>query len=216
MTDIQETPSPLVLVRHGQTDWNVAGRLQGQVDIPLNDTGRAQALAAAQSLEGQQWDRVVTSPAGRANETGRIIAAHLGLDEPSTDAGLLERAYGELEGVVDRELSVETSRVLHSGHGEDPRALEEAGYRLGLLPGVEPAHATGERGAAALRGIVARYPGERIIVVSHGTLIRFTLDELENWERFASSPRNAEVISLTPTQWASLTGERDAAASARA
>jgi len=216
VTENQETPSPLVFVRHGQTDWNAAGRLQGQVDIPLNDTGREQALVTARALEGTRWDRVVTSPAVRANETGRIIAAHLGLPEPTTDAGLLERAYGDLEGVVDRELPVETARVLHPGYDADPAPLEEVGYRLGLLPGVERSHATGERGAAALRRIVAAHPGERIIVVSHGTLIRLTLDELDRWERFTGSPRNAEAIELSAVQWRNLVASTGAEAGANA
>ena len=194
----------MVLVRHGQTDWNAAGRLQGQVDIPLNPTGREQAREAAQALRGQQWDRVVASPLGRAYETGAIIAAELGLPEPTTDAGLIERAYGELEGAVDAELPAETRRVLHPGHGGDPAPIEAAGYRLGLLPGVERSRETGERGAEALRRIEAEYPGERIIIVAHGTIIRLTLDALDDWERFHPSPRNAEATPLDAAQWASV------------
>lgn len=203
-----EPSSPLVLVRHGQTDWNAAGRLQGQVDIPLNATGKQQALDAARSLEAGQlesghWDRVVASPLGRAFETASIIAAHLGLPVPTTEADLVERAYGELEGAVDAELPAETRRVLHPGHDADPAPIEAVGYELGLLPGVEPSRATGERGLQAVRRIVAKYPGERLIVVAHGTIIRLTLDALDHWARFHPSPRNAEALHLSAAQWAS-------------
>ncbi|RII41071.1 histidine phosphatase family protein [Galactobacter valiniphilus] len=198
--------SPLAFVRHGQTDWNAAGRLQGQVDIPLNDTGREQAREAAVQFEGGGWDAVVASPLGRALETATIIAEHLGLPAPETDEGLIERGYGELEGAVDAELPAETRRVLHPGHDGDPGPIEAVGYRLGLLPGVEHSRETGERGLAAVRRIVAAHPGERVIVVAHGTIIRLTLDALDDWQRFHSSPRNAEIIELDAAQWTSASG----------
>lgn len=196
----------MVLIRHGQTDWNKAGRLQGQVDIPLNETGKEQAQLAARSLEGQGFTRVVTSPLGRAFETGSIIAAHLGLPVPTTDPGLVERAYGELEGAVDADLPEQTRHVLHPGHGADPTPVEEEGYRLGLLPGVERSRATGERGLEALRRVHGMYPEDRIIVVAHGTLIRLALDSLDQWQRFHPSPANAEATGLDDAQWAFLTG----------
>lgn len=195
----------MVLVRHGQTDWNKAGRLQGQVDIPLNGTGREQAAVAARALEDQGFTRVVTSPLGRALETGSIIAAHLGLPEPTTDSGLVERAYGELEGAVDAELPEQTRRLLHPGHVSDPAPIEDEGYRLGLLPGVERSRATGDRGLEALRRIYAEYPQDRVIVVAHGTLIRLALDALDQWKRFHPSPANAEVRGVNAAQWAFLT-----------
>lgn len=197
--------SGMVLVRHGQTDWNKAGKLQGQVDIPLNATGREQAAAAAEGLRGGGWTRVVTSPLGRALETGSIIARALGLPEPTTHEGLLERAYGDLEGVRDVDLPQDVSRVLHPGHDVDPGPVEEEGYRNGWLPGVERSHATAERGVQTLRALAREYPQDRTIVVSHGTIIRLALDAIDDWKHFHDGPGNAEASELSAEQWAALT-----------
>lgn len=75
---------PLItLVRHGQTDWNLDRRIQGSTDIPLNDTGRADALAAAELLGTATHHAIYASPLIRAHETARIIAARLGLTAPA-------------------------------------------------------------------------------------------------------------------------------------
>jgi probable phosphoglycerate mutase len=100
-------PQPsLIYVRHGQTDWNAELRFQGQKDIPLNDTGRAQARANGERLaalvaEPARYD-FVTSPLSRTRETMEIIRAAMGLD-PSAyriDARLIEASYGLLEGTT--------------------------------------------------------------------------------------------------------------------
>ncbi|NLD95435.1 MAG: histidine phosphatase family protein, partial [Fibrobacter sp.] len=93
----------LGFVRHGQTQWNLEGRLQGSSDIPLNQTGRAQAAAAVQVLGTGRWDAIVSSPLSRARETAQIIADGLGLElGPAYDL-LVERDYGQGEGVVESE-----------------------------------------------------------------------------------------------------------------
>lgn len=102
-------PMPIVLIRHGQTDWNIDRRLQGATDIPLNDTGRGQALEAAHNLrtfaedrgESFTWDAVVTSPLSRAVETGQIIADALSLEIGGVYAGLAERSFRSLEGALN-------------------------------------------------------------------------------------------------------------------
>ncbi|TPX05042.1 histidine phosphatase family protein, partial [Schumannella luteola] len=94
----------LAFVRHGQTDWNREGRLQGSSDIPLNDTGREQALAAERMLAEWTWDAVVSSPLARARETARIVADGLGLPLGPAYPELVERDYGPLEGLPDTEV----------------------------------------------------------------------------------------------------------------
>jgi len=92
----------LLLVRHGETDWNAARRIQGSTDIPLNDTGRAQARETAETLVAQFSGRhplVVSSDLSRARETAEIIAAALEVDAPRLYPQLRERAYGIAEGL---------------------------------------------------------------------------------------------------------------------
>ncbi|WP_227497242.1 histidine phosphatase family protein [Planctomonas psychrotolerans] len=121
----------LALVRHGRTAWNAAGRIQGRTDIALDEIGRGQADAAGRLLAGGGWSAVVSSPLVRAHDTARIIAAtaHAPLLDP-VDA-LLERDYGEAEGVSvtdaherwpDRDYPRSESTTVLSSRSE--RALE--------------------------------------------------------------------------------------------
>jgi len=169
----------LVMMRHGQTDWNAEGRLQGQVDIPLNATGRQQARDAiaeihALGLEAGGWDMVVSSPLGRAVETARIIADGLALPIGETDAGLLERSFGTAEGVEAWGLSDEE--------------------KAELFVVAEPEDAVAARGIDALRRIAQLYPGLNVLIVAHGTLIRLTADALTG----AECPRldNCETVEI--------------------
>lgn len=92
----------LLLVRHGETDWNAARRIQGSTDIPLNDTGRAQARETAATLAERYaglHPLVVSSDLSRARETAEIIADALGADAPRLYPQLRERSYGVAEGL---------------------------------------------------------------------------------------------------------------------
>ncbi|WP_421084379.1 histidine phosphatase family protein [Rothia nasimurium] len=149
--------SSIMLIRHGQTDWNKARLMQGSSDIPLNDTGRAQAHATAAALRaaGHEYDVVVSSPLSRAKETADIIAAAYGLTVHTTYDDLIERGYGEAEGL---DIS------------EEARRAPDAFYA-----GVESERSVYLRGIKVLRQIARDYPGQRVIVVSHGSLIRRAL-----------------------------------------
>jgi broad specificity phosphatase PhoE len=91
------------LARHGETDWNVAGRWQGNTDIPLNDTGREQARALAGVLQTRGLRSVVASDLSRAHETARIVATALGIEVAYVDANLRERRFGIFEGLTRAE-----------------------------------------------------------------------------------------------------------------
>ena len=91
------SPVPFTFLRHGETDWNVQGRSQGRVDIPLNARGVSQAQAAASHMAGHGIRSIVASTLGRAQQTASLVAAVLGLDFTS-DAGLQEASFGVQEG----------------------------------------------------------------------------------------------------------------------
>ncbi|PTL73915.1 histidine phosphatase family protein [Rathayibacter caricis DSM 15933] len=152
----------LTLVRHGQTDWNAARRIQGASDIPLNDTGRSQARAAARILGEREWDAVVASPLQRAYQTGAVIARGLGLDEPLVVPGLAERAYGEAEGMT----------------GDDLRALFPGGIEGERIPGCETRAEVVARATEALLEVAERFPDQRVIVATHGAVIGSLLRSL--------------------------------------
>ncbi len=92
-------------IRHGRTEWNALGKIQGQTDIPLNEEGIRQARALAERLaaDGMHWDGVVSSHLSRARETARIIAEKLEIPLLEPDERLQERYFGEIEGTTEQE-----------------------------------------------------------------------------------------------------------------
>lgn len=144
----------LYLVRHGETDWNRERRLQGRTDVPLNARGRAQAAAAAHALHGRSVGAVTTSPLARAAETGRIVAAVLGVALAGTDDRLVERSYGAKEGLRPDEV-----------------ALRFPAGRS--VPGLEDVDAVRRRVLPALDAVVAAASGRTAVVVTtHGAVVR--------------------------------------------
>lgn len=168
----------LLLIRHGQTDWNKAGKMQGQVDIPLNDTGRQQAHETGQKLkeQGFSFDVLVSSTFSRAYETAQLAGRHLGLEVAKTYPDLIERAYGEAEGV---QLTHAQSRTVAQDFG-----------------GVESERDLFVRTVGALRQVVSDFPGQRVIVVSHGSVIRRALSAAQGYEWVESVP-NATPLEIS-------------------
>jgi len=168
----------LYLVRHGETDWNAARRIQGSTDIPLNDTGRAQAAATASLLARRRFDAVVASPLSRAFETGAIVADRLGLDAPSTYAGLAERSYGEAEGLTDAEVQ---ERYPHDD-----------------VPGRESRSALLARVTETLGEIAVRFDAGTVVVATHGAVIRSVVNAASpgTADRHSTPIRNCSVHSF--------------------
>src|SRR5919205_4262120 len=104
----------LLLVRHGETDWNADGRLQGQTDRPLSDFGRRQARQLAQELVDEELEAIYASDLARARETAEIIGERLGL-AVVLDADLREKDWGTWEGLN----SVERDRVEFAGESTE-------------------------------------------------------------------------------------------------
>ncbi len=149
----------LTLVRHGETDWNSGGRIQGSTDIPLNDTGRVQARELAGTLATEYAGRdvvIVSSDLSRAAETADILADALGTTVSLRMPGLQERSYGDAEG-MDAPTFYKTYGPWHAAD----------------VPGAETWPVVRERARAALAEAVASAPeGADVIAVAHGALIR--------------------------------------------
>jgi probable phosphoglycerate mutase len=150
----------LYLVRHGETDWNRARRVQGSTDIPLNDTGRGQARMTGRLLATEHWDVVVASPLSRAFETASIIAEEIGLAEPTPNPQLVERSYGAAEGLDHDEIDARFP-------GNTP------------VPGRETRDEVTARVLPALMALVEEHHGKSIVVVSHGGVIRSVLNAVD-------------------------------------
>lgn len=152
----------LFLFRHGETDWNRAGRLQGHTDTPLNATGLAQARALAESLRPHRLDAVVSSDLQRARHTAQIVAEALAVPlfiEP----GLRETNVGAAEGLLWADAKI------RFGEGLTERWYSEGDV---AFPGGETGTATRMRGLAALRRFTASNPHRRIGVSTHGAMVR--------------------------------------------
>lgn len=149
----------ICVTRHGETDWNITGVLQGWIDVPLNENGRRQASEMAERFKDCGFARVWTSPLSRASETAEIVADVLGLPAPLRSDGLKERSFGLIQGMTKRDLS-----ILHPGLHADIVRRDPACH---FDEGESPDHFA-DRIIAALHEIAGRHPGERLLVVTHG------------------------------------------------
>ena len=152
----------VLLVRHGQSEWNAVGRWQGQADPPLSDVGQAQARAAASSLGA--LDAIFASDLQRATETAAIIAAELGVGPVVVDPDLRERDAGEWSGLTRTEIDERYPGYLDSSPSFAAGALRRP-------PGWEPDDSVLERALRALARIGEAVDGGDVLAVTHGGLI---------------------------------------------
>ena len=180
------TNTHIGLFRHGQTDWNINFLLQGVTDIPMNSTGIAQVKTAARALRRDDWDLVLTSPLGRARETAEIIAEQLGFDDIHQHELLVERSFGEAEGLAYDQWKLKYSN------------LDE-------IPGGESKSELTARSELLLQTFARTHPGKRILAISHGALIRTVLaissdNELpREGERLGNASLN--IVSHQKSSW---------------
>jgi len=156
----------IYLSRHGETDWNAEGRWQGHTDKPLNDNGRGQARALAETLRGTGLAGVVTSDLLRARETAEIVAAALGLPIDYVDPDLRERTIGVFEG-----LTREECERLHPGHWAAWIERREP------PPGAEGHASLGARVTGAIARAAERIKRSDLplLLVTHGGAMRAAL-----------------------------------------
>jgi broad specificity phosphatase PhoE len=161
-------------MRHGQSEMNAQRRVQGWIDSPLNDVGRAQALLLAQRLRCEAPVILYSSPLSRARETAEIIAAQL--DVPvGVDERLKERGVGVIAGMNNEEIEARFPDWVAQWRvtgGDTPP------------PGSEPRKGFWGRVAGVFAEIVARHPNDVVAVVSHGGTIGTYLSQLVGLEDF--------------------------------
>jgi probable phosphoglycerate mutase len=168
----------LTLIRHGQTDWNLARRIQGSTDIPLSETGREDARSAAERLASSTHHAVYTSPLLRAKETADIIADRLGLEVVGVVPDIREREFGDGEGMLVEDYI----STYGDWHAE--------------VPGAESLEQVGERAISALHAIAREArrrsapQAESVLVVAHGGVIRAVIDHVSG----GTLPRDGEVL----------------------
>jgi glucosyl-3-phosphoglycerate phosphatase len=180
----------LILLRHGQTAWNAARRVQGQLEAELDDTGHAQAASAAVAVAALRPAALWSSDSVRARQTAAYVAKETSLD-PTYDPRLREYFLAERQGITHEEYAV--------------LAPEEfAAFRLGdfdVVPGGETAAIVSARVVAALEELLASIrPGELAVAVSHGAAIRDAVPVLLGWP----VTRRAALHGLDNCGWVEL------------
>ena len=148
----------ILLVRHGETDWNLTRRLQGHSDRPLNETGREQARGLVAELADEELEAVYSSDLLRAQETARIAAEARGLNVTALPE-LRERHFGSWEGLTDEEIHERFPEEVADGVLGDGESRDELDRRI----------------LRALSRIADEHPDATVLVVSHGGPLRSVL-----------------------------------------
>lgn len=151
----------VMLIRHAETPWNRERRMQGHIDTPLSEAGRAQAAALGQRLAGARFDALYSSDLARARETAGAIAQHTGSGIVA-DARLRERSFGIFEGLTYAEMAVQHPEDFARFDSRDPDYV---------MPGGESARTFWGRCLACLAEIGERHAGREVVVVTHGLVL---------------------------------------------
>lgn len=154
-------PTRVLAIRHGETAWNVDSRIQGQLDIPLNDKGRWQARRMAAALADEPLEAIYASDLARAFETAEALAAATGVAVRG-EPGLRERAFGHFEGQTFAEIEQRWPELSLRWRRREPDFGPVGGETL---------QAFFDRVAATARRLVAGHPGGTIALVAHGGVL---------------------------------------------
>ena len=151
----------LIVVRHGETEWNRERRMQGTTDTRLSDLGRVQASALGRHLRDHAFTALYSSDLSRARDTARAISEHTGR-KMMIDPRLQERRFGIFEGLLAAEIKTRYPEEHARFASRDPD------YQV---PGGESASAFTARCLGCLAEIAGRHPGEEVVVVTHGLVL---------------------------------------------
>ncbi len=171
----------LCMVRHGETAWNTEGRIQGQLDIALNDTGLAQARALAAVLAAERFDAIYASDLARVRQTAEPAARRLGL-EVRLDAALRERHYGMFETLTYVEARERFPEHYARFRDKDPQFDFVSGESL---------KGFADRSLACVAALVARHAGKHLLVFTHGGVLEMVYRHATG--RGLSTPRDFEI-----------------------
>ena len=198
-------PTRIIAIRHGETTWNVDARIQGHLDVPLNDTGRRQAALLAQALADEPIAAIYASDLSRAWETAQCLARALEVDVTS-EKGLRERCFGDFEGKTFAEIEVLLPEQAMRWRKRDPEFAPSGGESLLNLRG---------RVIEAAERLAAEHPGELIALVGHGGVMdvlyreatRLDLQAPRTWalgnaaiNRLLWSPQGFSLVGWADTQ----------------
>jgi broad specificity phosphatase PhoE len=162
-----------LFLRHGATDWNHTGRIQGQIqNVPLNEAGIKQSENAALLLSSEPLDLIVSSTLDRAAATARIIANKIGLPIVM-DKRLVERNWGVAEGLTHEELKAADAETFFTSDGRQDWI---SGTRQ--PKNSETREEVAERASGALFDLLSRYKEQRILLVTHGAWLRALMTSL--------------------------------------
>ncbi|MBQ0936629.1 histidine phosphatase family protein [Ideonella paludis] len=154
-------PTRIIAIRHGETAWNVASRLQGQLDVPLNERGQAQARLTAQSLLEDRPDVLYSSDLSRARDTACAISEALDLPL-ETHASLRERHFGIWQGQTYAEIEQHWPDLSELWRRRLPEFGPEGGETL---------QAFSDRCVAAFAALAAPHEGQTVVIVTHGGVL---------------------------------------------
>jgi probable phosphoglycerate mutase len=173
--------SRLCLVRHGETAWNAEGRVQGQLDVPLNQTGFAQARALARVLSKEAFSAIYSSDLTRARQTAQPIADLL-KQKVVLNESLRERHYGAFQGMTYTEASERIPEGYARFKAKDPAYDFGTGESLSRF---------NERALACIHDLVEKHAGENLLLVTHGGVLEMVYRHATG--RGLSTPRDFEI-----------------------
>ncbi len=155
----------VILIRHGETDWNTQQIFRGKIDIPLNESGLAQARAVRESLKDREIDRIYSSPLSRALETARILGENRNL-KIETEEAFIDIDFGRWQGLSHQKVR-EAHKDLYEMWLSNPQTV--------TFPEGESLETVRTRSGKALEEIVKNHPGETLAIVSHRVLNKVLL-----------------------------------------
>ncbi|MHB8075236.1 histidine phosphatase family protein [Desulfosporosinus fructosivorans] len=188
----------IILTRHGQTIWNIEGRVQGSLDSPLTEKGILQARSLAVRLRDEDIDYIYSSDSCRAIGTAEEIRCELGLETVHTNPALREFAFGEWEGLIWQDLRIANPEVFKIWDSDPHLVTTPGGENMGLVM---------ERSWKFLQQIVASYPDETVCIVTHGLTLKMLVTkalgfEVHEWAKTPWQHNTAlNIFEIVGNQW---------------